>query len=146
MVFGWVLFSLSHEDFLFLIFCHLFKFAQELKNELAQLRVAKLSGQGGPSKLAKIKVIRKSIARVLTVYNQTQRQKLLKAYSKRKYLPLDLRKKREYTLSAKFARSFLSVLSLHGVSSLPVSRIQLLLAHDFLITPFSQKPVPSANV
>lgn len=70
---------------------------EDLKNELAQLRVAKVSGQGGPSKLAKMysfwhralqrtccswlalrfpyhsKVIRKSIARVLTVFNQTQR-------------------------------------------------------------------------
>jgi len=51
----------------------LMKQLEDLKNELAQLRVAKVSGQGGPSKLAKIKVIRKSIARVLTVYNQNER-------------------------------------------------------------------------
>merc|ERR1712127_719218 len=62
-------------------------------NELAQLRVSKVSGQGGPSKLAKVSVIRKSIARVLTVYNQTQRAHLSKAYAKRKYKPLDMRKK-----------------------------------------------------
>jgi len=34
-----------------------------------QLRVAKVTG-GAASKLAKIKVVRKDIARVLTVYNQ----------------------------------------------------------------------------
>lgn len=40
-----------------------------------QLRVAKVTG-GAPAKLAKIKVVRKSIARVLTVYNQTQKAKV----------------------------------------------------------------------
>jgi large subunit ribosomal protein L35e len=50
----------------------LLKQLEELKNELAQLRVAKVTG-GAASKLAKIKVVRKSIARVLTVYNQTQK-------------------------------------------------------------------------
>ena len=47
---------------------------EELKNELGQLRVAKVTG-GAQSKLAKIRVVRKSIARVLTVYNQTQKTK-----------------------------------------------------------------------
>lgn len=67
---------------------------EDLKNELAQLRVAKVSGQGGPSKLAKIKVIRKSIARVLTVYNQTQRAHLKKKYRGQQYKPLDFRAKK----------------------------------------------------
>lgn len=70
----------------------------DLKTELSQLRVSKVSGQGGPSKLAKIKVIRKSIARVLTVYNQTQRSKLQKAYRKRNYKPLDFRMKQTHAL------------------------------------------------
>jgi ribosomal protein L29 len=39
---------------------------------LLQLRVQKVT-QGAPNKLAKIKVVRKSIARVLTVYNQNQK-------------------------------------------------------------------------
>lgn len=72
----------------------------ELKNELSQLRVAKVSGQGGPAKLAKIKVIRKSIARVLTVYNQTQRKTLQKAYRKRSFKPLDFRVKKTHALRA----------------------------------------------
>merc|ERR1712137_415295 len=66
----------------------------DLKNELSQLRVAKVSRQGGPSKLAKIKVIRKAIARVLTVYNQTQRAHLKKAYRGRTFKPLDMRVKK----------------------------------------------------
>ena len=56
--------------------------------------MSKVSGQGGPSKLAKIKVIRKSIARVLTVYNQTERESLRKAYRKRNFKPLDMRVKK----------------------------------------------------
>merc|ERR1711935_931150 len=76
----------------------LLKQLDELKNELSQLRVSKVSGQGGPSKLARIKVIRKSIARVLTVYNQTQRSKLQKAYRKRAYKPLDFRMKQTHAI------------------------------------------------
>merc|ERR1711865_188917 len=72
----------------------LLKQLEDLKNELAQLRVSKVSGQGGPSKLAKISVVRKSIARVLTVYNQTNRARLQKAYANRKYKPLDMRFKK----------------------------------------------------
>jgi large subunit ribosomal protein L35e len=70
------------------------KQVQDLKNELAQLRVSKVSGQGGPSKLAQIKVIRKSIARALTVFNQQQREGLRNRYRGRKYKPLDLRVKK----------------------------------------------------
>jgi large subunit ribosomal protein L35e len=47
----------------------------ELKKELASLRVAQVTN-GAPSKLAKIKVVRKDIARVLTVISQTTRDKL----------------------------------------------------------------------
>merc|ERR1712196_768568 len=71
----------------------LLKKLEELKTELGQLRVAKVTG-GAQSKLAKIKVVRKSIARVLTVYNQTQKQKLREVYADRKYLPTDLRVKK----------------------------------------------------
>jgi len=38
--------------------------------------------------------VRKSIARVLTVINQTQKQQLRKAYEGKAYLPLDLRPKK----------------------------------------------------
>lgn len=44
---------------------------KDLKSELSGLRVAKVTG-GAPNKLSKIKIVRKSIARVLTVYRQNQ--------------------------------------------------------------------------
>lgn len=48
---------------------------KELKVELSALRVAKVTG-GAPSKLSKIKSVRKSVARVLTVYRHSQRAAL----------------------------------------------------------------------
>jgi len=66
---------------------------KELKAELALLRVAKVTG-GAPNKLSKIKVVRLSIAQVLTVISQSQRSALREAYKKKKYLPLDLRPKK----------------------------------------------------
>eukprot|EP01023_Acetabularia_acetabulum_P050733 TRINITY_DN5514_c0_g1_i1.p3 TRINITY_DN5514_c0_g1~~TRINITY_DN5514_c0_g1_i1.p3 ORF type:complete len:127 (-),score=20.03 TRINITY_DN5514_c0_g1_i1:260-640(-) len=65
---------------------------KELKTELATLRVAKVTG-GAPNKLSKIKLVRKSIARVLTIISQKQKAALREAYSGKKYQPLDLRKK-----------------------------------------------------
>ena len=66
----------------------------ELKTELSQLRVAKVAG-GAPSKLAKIKIVRKAIARVLTVLNE---QRISEAknetFKDAKFLPLDLRVKK----------------------------------------------------
>ncbi|CAI5463857.1 unnamed protein product [Closterium sp. NIES-64] len=66
---------------------------KELKTELAALRVSKVTG-GAPNKLSKIKVVRKSIAQVLTVINQTQKANLRAAFAKKKYAPLDLRPKK----------------------------------------------------
>jgi len=65
----------------------------DLKQELLVLRVQKIAG-GAASKLTKINVVRKSIARVLTVTNQKARQNLREYYKKKKYLPLDLRPKK----------------------------------------------------
>jgi len=70
----------------------LVKQLDELKQELASLRVAQVTG-GAASKLSKIRVVRKSIARVLTVTNQKQKQELRKFYAGKKAKPLDLRKK-----------------------------------------------------
>merc|ERR1711934_231858 len=52
---------------------------KDLKQELALLRVAKVTG-GAPNKLSKIKVVRLSIARVLTVISHNQKAALRKAY------------------------------------------------------------------
>ncbi|KNC99884.1 ribosomal protein L29 [Spizellomyces punctatus DAOM BR117] len=65
----------------------------ELKQELASLRVQKVAG-GAASKLAKIHDVRKSIARVNTVISQTQRDQLRIFYKGKKYIPLDLRPKK----------------------------------------------------
>merc|ERR1712075_25432 len=65
----------------------------DLKTELANLRVAKVTG-GAASKLSKIKVVRQNIARVLTVINETQKGALRQHYEGLKYAPLDLRTKK----------------------------------------------------
>merc|ERR1712025_318230 len=65
----------------------------DLKQELATLRVAKVTG-GAASKLSKIKVVRKNIARVLTVINETQKGALRQHYAGLEYAPLDLRAKK----------------------------------------------------
>lgn len=70
----------------------LMKQLDELKQELSNLRVAKVTG-GTASKLSKIRVFRKNIARVLTVINQTQKENLRRVYRGKKYKPLDLRPK-----------------------------------------------------
>ncbi|EPY51597.1 60S ribosomal protein L35 [Schizosaccharomyces cryophilus OY26] len=66
---------------------------QELRQELASLRVQKIAGGSG-SKLSKIKTTRKDIARILTVINQSNRLAVREAYKNKKYLPLDLRQKK----------------------------------------------------
>jgi len=75
----------------------LLKETDEFKNELSQLRVAKATGAAA-SKLAKIKVIRKNIARLKTVYNQKVRQDARETYAGKKYQPQDLRPKKTRAL------------------------------------------------
>merc|ERR1719223_2255541 len=64
-----------------------------MKSQLSQLRVAKVAG-GAASKLAKIKIVRKSIARILTVYNQKMKADAKREHKNKKYLPIDLRPKK----------------------------------------------------
>merc|ERR1712170_216252 len=66
---------------------------ETLKQELGSLKVAKVTG-GAASKLSKIRVVRKSIARVNIVINQTTKENLRKFYKNKKYKPLDLRPKK----------------------------------------------------
>merc|ERR1711988_1330215 len=81
---------------------------EELKTELAALRVAKVTG-GAASKLSKIKVVRKSIAAVLTVINQTQKEQLRLFYKGKKYTPLDLRKKQTRAIRKRMTKDQLSL-------------------------------------
>ncbi|ELW48284.1 60S ribosomal protein L35 [Tupaia chinensis] len=71
----------------------LLKHFEDLKVELSQPRVAKVTGRA-VSKLSKICVVHKSIARVLTVINQSQKENLRKFYKGKKYKSLDLRPKK----------------------------------------------------
>ena len=64
----------------------------ELKTELWQLRMNKVSSSNA-SKLPKIRIVRKDIARVLTVINQKRKEALRKKAAGMKYKPLDLRPK-----------------------------------------------------
>lgn len=66
---------------------------KDLKQELAALRVAKVTG-GAANKLAKIKSVRKGVARVLTVISQERRSAIRSQLAGSKYLPLDLRPKK----------------------------------------------------
>ena len=52
----------------------------EFKQELNNLRVAKVSGSGAASKLGRIRDVRKSIGRTLTVINQTQKDAIRALY------------------------------------------------------------------
>ncbi|EIW76111.1 ribosomal protein L29 [Coniophora puteana RWD-64-598 SS2] len=76
----------------------------ELKNELLTLRVQKVAG-GSASKLTKINIVRKSIARVLTVMNQKTRQNLRQLYKNKKYLPLDLRPKKTRAIRRRLTKN-----------------------------------------
>jgi len=71
----------------------LLKTLGDLRKELSELHVAKVT-DGAVSKIAKIKGVRKSIARVLTVYNTTTKEGLRKAAAGSKYVPKDLRAKK----------------------------------------------------
>merc|ERR1711976_523542 len=66
---------------------------EDLKTELGSLKVAKVTG-GAASKLSKIRVVTKSIARVNIVMHQKQKENLRKLYRGKKYKPLDLRPKK----------------------------------------------------
>merc|ERR1711904_398518 len=75
----------------------------ELKTELSNLRVAKVTG-GAASKLSKIKVVRKNIARVLTVINEYQKGALREHYDGLKYAPLDLRVKKTRAIRRRLSK------------------------------------------
>ncbi|CAG8549449.1 11857_t:CDS:2, partial [Acaulospora colombiana] len=81
----------------------LMKQLDELKQELASLKVQKIAG-GAPAKLTKLCEVRKSIARVNTVISQTQREQLRLFYKGKKYLPLDLRPKKTRAIRRKLTK------------------------------------------
>merc|ERR1711931_149108 len=74
------------------------------KQELSTLRVAKVTG-GAASKLSKICLVRKSVARVLTVINQTQKENLRKLFNGKKYKPKDLRPRKTRAIRRKLTKN-----------------------------------------
>ncbi|KAI3404280.1 rpl35 [Candida oxycetoniae] len=72
----------------------------ELKKELANLKVQKIQR---PS-LPRIHIVRKNIARVLTVINLNQRDNVKAFYEGKKYQPKDLRAKKTRALRRRLTK------------------------------------------
>ncbi|KAF8821547.1 ribosomal protein RPL35 [Cardiosporidium cionae] len=70
---------------------------EHLKHERAQLRVAKVTGNI-PAKLAKMRVVRNGIARVLTVYNEKKLKEAKDQFRKKRFKPIELRPKKTRAL------------------------------------------------
>merc|ERR1712025_329609 len=64
----------------------------KLRSELVSLRTSKVSS-APQVKLARIRVVRKSIAKVLTILNEKRRGAAKDEWKKKKYNPYDLRTK-----------------------------------------------------
>merc|ERR1711907_83363 len=80
----------------------LVKNLDEYKKELANLRTLKVTGGSTASKISKIKVFRKAIAKYLTVINERNRSKVREQVKKNKYLPTDLRAKKTRAIRRQF--------------------------------------------
>ena len=65
---------------------------KELKSELAKLRFEKVTG-GAQTRVSRLRVCKKEIARLMTVMNTERTAQLRKYYAQAKYLPKQLRVK-----------------------------------------------------
>ncbi|VDM63176.1 unnamed protein product [Angiostrongylus costaricensis] len=102
----------------------LVKMLVEQKTELASLRVTKVTG-GAAAKLCKIRLVRKTIARILTVINQNYKQELRKFYVGHKYKPTDLRKKQTRAIRrrlTKHEQSLKTAKQLHKQRAFPMRK------------------------
>merc|ERR1711937_342745 len=86
----------------------------ELRQELATLKVAKVTAQSA-SKLGKINVVRKDIAKVLTVINQTRKSELQKLYRGKSVRPVDLKPRKTRALRKRLNKHEESLKSLKTV-------------------------------
>merc|ERR1712146_625165 len=96
----------------------------DLKTELGRLRVAKVTG-GAASKLSKIRVVRKSIARVYIVMHHKQKENLRKLYGGKKYKPLDLRPKKTRAIRKALSaheKGLKTAKDLHKLRSFPMRK------------------------
>merc|ERR1711977_158650 len=74
------------------------------RKELAALRVSKVAA-APQVKLAKVRAVRKNIAKVLTVINEKRRAAARDAFAKKKYTPYDLRGKKTRAFRRKLSRN-----------------------------------------
>ncbi|VDD80326.1 unnamed protein product [Mesocestoides corti] len=88
----------------------LLKQLTELKTELANQRLFRVT-RGAASKLRKIRVLRKSIARIYTVMNQSAKLRQREIYRKKRYVPKDLRPKKTRAIRRRLSKSERSVRS-----------------------------------
>merc|ERR1712113_1203527 len=76
---------------------------QKHRKELASLRVSKVAA-APQVKLAKVRAVRKNIAKVLTVLNEKARATAKDAFGKKKYTPYDLRLKKTRAFRRRMTR------------------------------------------
>jgi large subunit ribosomal protein L35e len=72
----------------------------DLKKELLTLRISKVASSS-PQNLSKIRTVKKSIARVLTVMNQKQKAVLRAFWKAKRQTPVDLRPKKTRAIRQK---------------------------------------------
>jgi len=89
----------------------LLKQLDELKRELVDLRVHKVSN-GSAGKLSRISVVKRSIARILTIMNQKARHNLREFYKGNPLKPLDLRPKKTRAIRRRVSRQDLNIKTL----------------------------------
>merc|ERR1712166_1619353 len=73
------------------------------RKELASLRVSKVAA-APQVKLAKVRAVRKNIAKVLTVITEKRRAEARDAFAKKRYTPYDLRQKKTRAFRRKLTR------------------------------------------
>lgn len=92
----------------------------DLKLELSQLRTAQVTN-GPSSKLNKIKIVKKDIARILTLLNQTARAEVRNKYQGKRndQLPKDLRMKKTRAIRRRLTMRNTHVLATGPKGSVP---------------------------
>jgi len=93
----------------------LLKGLEDYKKELSNLRTVKVTGGSTSSKLSKIRVVRKAIAKYLTVINQKNRDTVRDTLKKKKYIPTDLRGKKTRALRRRLTKHQAKLRSLREV-------------------------------
>lgn len=85
------------------------KLLEEQKQELFNLRISKVTGQGG--NVSQIRSVRRSIARIYTIVAERSREEVKKLYKNEKYIPLDLREKKSRSQRLKLSKAQLALVT-----------------------------------